>query len=66
MGRVYSNNLKEVVKKKEFLEDMKFKYKVKFFEIEIVKCKCKRYRVGCGCIFDLFIKGVRINYFCCL
>ena len=45
---------------------MKSKYKAKFPEIEIAKCKCKRHRAGCGCISDSFIKGARINHFCCL
>ena len=45
---------------------MKSKYKAKFPEIETAKCKCKRHRAGCGCISDSFIKGARINHFCCL
>lgn len=66
VGRVYINNLKEVVKKKEFFVIIILQFKEKFLQIEIVKCKCKRYKVGCGCFLDVFIKGVRINYFCCL
>ena len=66
VGRAHSNNLREAAKKKEFSEDMKSKYKAKFPEIETAKCKCKRHRAGCGCISDSFIKGARINHFCCL
>lgn len=66
VGRAHSNNLREAAKKKEFSEDMKSKYKGTFPEIETAKCKCKRHRAGCGCISNLFIKGARINHFCCL
>ena len=66
VGRAHTNNLREAAKRKEFSEDMKSKYKAKFPEIETAKCKCKRHRAGCGCISDSFIKGARINHFCCL
>ena len=66
VGRAHANNLKEAAKKKEFSEDVKSKYKEKFPEVQTAKCKCKRHRAGCGCLSDSFIKGARINHFCCL
>lgn len=66
VGRVHTNNLKEAAKTKEFSEDVKSKYKDKFPEVQTARCKCKRHRAGCDCLSDSFIKGPRINHFCCL
>lgn len=66
VGRAHTNNLKEAAKKKEFSAATKSQYKVKFPQVETSKCKCTRHKAGCGCLSDSFIKGARINYFCCL
>lgn len=66
VGRAHTNNLKEAAKKKEFSATTISQFKEKFLQIETAKCKCKRHKAGCGCLSDAFIKGARINHFCCL
>lgn len=66
VGRAHANCLKEAAKKKEFSSDIKSKYKEKFPEVLKAKCSCERHKAGCGCLSDSFIKGARINHFCCL
>ena len=66
VGRAHANSLKEAAKKKEFSSDIKTKYKERFPQVLTAKCQCTRHKAGCGCMSDSFIKGARINHFCCL
>ncbi|KAK3744062.1 hypothetical protein QZH41_007954 [Actinostola sp. cb2023] len=66
VGRAHANNLKDASKRKHFSADIIRKYKEKFPMVEFAKCKCARHKAGCGCLSDNFIKGARINHFCCL
>ena len=66
VGRAHVNNLKELAKKKSFSDDMIKRHRDKFPQVASAKCKCSRHKPGCGCLSDSFLKGARINHFCCL
>lgn len=66
VGRAHINNLKDSAKMKTFSATFVSKHKEEFPLVESVKCKCTRHKPGCGCLSDAFLKGARINHFCCL
>ena len=66
VGRAHTNNLKEAAKLKQFSETVKQRHREQFPDVDTAKCQCKRHSQTCGCLSEQFIKGARINHFCCL